>query len=132
MTDWSQRWDYFYLRFFPAWLIFIFTCTHIPRLTLPFPEAHSDKFAHFTAFAVMAFALWRFSEAIQKPASRHLYILCWVILTIIASIDEYTQQFFGRDSDWDDWFTDMSGLTLVIAGLEWLRRRAVRKPANSK
>lgn len=122
MESWAKRWDRWYLQALPAYLLFLFFTTHTPGLTLPGPE-NSDKLAHMGAFGVLAFLLWRFSEALRRPVSAYYFLLAWITLTVIASADEYTQQFFGRDTEWGDWFADMTGVTVVVGVMEWVRRR---------
>lgn len=130
MESWAKRWDHWYLRALPAYLLFLFFSTHTPGLTLP-GGVNSDKIAHVGAFGLLAFLLWRFCESLRRPVSTHFFVVAWITLTIIASGDEYTQQFFGRDTGWGDWVADMIGLTAVVGGLEWWRRRKLRASAPS-
>lgn len=131
MESWAKRWDRWYLQALPAYLVLLVFCTHAPHLTLPGPR-DSDKLAHAGAFAVLAFLLWRFCEALRRPVSAGFFVLAWIVVAAIAGGDEYTQQFFGRDTDFWDWVADMVGVTTLIAFLEWRRRGRFRCAARAR
>lgn len=131
MDRWKARWDHWYLRALPAYLIFLVFCTHSPGLTLPGPR-ESDKIAHCGAFAVLAFLFWRFCEALRRPLAGWFFVLAWILVAMIAGVDEYTQQFFGRDTEFGDWVADTLGVTVVIGILEWRRRATLGKPTAAR
>ena len=62
-------WDHWYRRALPAYCIFLFCATHFPKLEIDLPISAPDKFAHWTAFGLLAFLFWRFAEALQRPLS---------------------------------------------------------------
>ena len=126
-------WAQWYRRALPAYLLFLFSVTHLPFLRLDVPIASSDKLAHLGAFGLLAFLFWRFVEALGRPLSgRFVYIAAFWLIAY-AAFDEYLQQFVGRSTDLDDWLCDVGGIAAVLALLEWRRRKArPRGPARDE
>ena len=126
-------WAQWYRRALPAYLLFLFSVTHLPFLRLDVPIASSDKLAHLGAFGLLAFLFWRFVEALGRPPSgRFVYIAAFWLIAY-AAFDEYLQQFVGRSTDLDDWLCDVGGIAAVLALLEWRRRKArPRGPARDE
>ena len=123
-SSFSARWAHFYRRILPAYWIFLFCSTHLPKLQLPGPQS-SDKIAHTTAFGILALLIWR---AFQSVYSRLSAAFVWKVLGVVAvygAFDEITQGFVGRGTDPEDWLGDMTGAAIVLGVLEW-RRRARR------
>lgn len=127
----SPAWTEWYRRALPAYWISLFCLTHFPRLRLDVPIRASDKLAHLAAFALLAFLFWRFAETIRRPLSARFVWIAGFWLTVYAALDEYLQQFVGRGTDLIDWLFDLAGIAVVLALLEWRRRRAVAKPSIS-
>ncbi|MEW6252304.1 MAG: VanZ family protein [Planctomycetota bacterium] len=123
----QSRWDHWYRRMLPAYWIFLAACTHFPNLRLGGGIPESDKLAHTAAFGLLAFLFWRFAETLRRPASHRLVWQAWLCLAAYAAVDEWTQQFIGRNVDLTDWLFNVLGSGAVLAVLEVLRlRRAAR------
>jgi VanZ family protein len=119
----DQRWTHWYRRALPAYWLFLFCITHFPYLRLGGPVPESDKLAHITAFALLAFLLWRFVETFGRPLDARFVWTALGGLALYAAADEYLQDFVGRSTDVVDWFGDMLGVVLMLGCLEWRRRR---------
>ncbi len=115
----AARWKYWYRRALPAYVVFLCTSTHLPNLRLQGENA--DKRAHLMAFAALGFLYWRFWETFRRPGP-------WFALSALgtlaayAGLDEYSQQFFGRSTDIEDWYMDMLGVSVTLLLLEVERR----------
>jgi VanZ family protein len=121
----DARWRHWYLRSLPAYWIFLFCATHIPRLRLDGPVPETDKWAHLIAFALLAFLFWRFREALPRPVSGRFVWIAVVWIAFYAAVDEYLQSYVGRTASLLDWAADLAGAGITLGVLEW-RRRAVR------
>ena len=126
---WSRRWEVWYRRALPAYWVFLFCVTHFPNLRLDLPLPETDLWAHFVAFGLLGFLFWRFVESYQRPVSARLFQAALPGLVVYAAFDEYLQQFVGRSTAFTDWLADVAGLAVVLIALEYLRRRALRRPA---
>ena len=127
-------WDHLYRRLLPAYWMFVFACTHLPRPDIGFvPTEEKDKILHTLGFAPLGFLFWRFAESLHRPVSGRLVWIAWICLATYAALDEYTQQFVGRSTDPVDWLCNMIGISSVLAVLEWRRRKRLRAgpPASS-
>lgn len=118
-----SRWSHWYRRALPAYWLFLFCATHFPRLKIEANIPKSDKILHFVAFGILAFLFWRFVETFERPLSNRFVWLTAATLGLYAALDEYLQQFVERGMDFADWLCDMGGVALVLAFLEWRRRR---------
>ena len=122
-------WTQWYRRALPAYWLFLFSVTHLPFLRLGGPIESPDKVAHVVAFGLLAFLFWRFAETLQRPLTdRFVYIAAFSLIAY-GAFDEYLQQFVGRGTDLDDWLCDTGGIVVVLALLEWRRRKARRRAA---
>ena len=123
----ASPWIGWYRRAFPAYFLFLFLVNHFPGLRLP-KVPGDDKLAHATAFGLLAFLAWRFSESFRPVHSPRFAPLLGFALVAYAAIDEWTQQFVMRGTDIEDWYADAGGVVIVLVALELLRRR--RTPAR--
>lgn len=125
MPSLSPSWRRWYTRVLPAYWIFLFLATHLPRLRLGGPP-QSDKLLHFVAFATLAFLFWRCCESACRALGARFVWTALPLLIVYAGLDEYLQQFVGRGSDWEDFGADVAGIALTLGVLEWQRRRNAR------
>ena len=124
----TPTWRRWYMRILPAYWIFLFCSTHLPRLQTPGPP-QSDKLLHFGAFGLLAFLFWRGCESASGGVGPRFVWTALPILIAYAGLDEYLQQFVGRGSDWEDFAADTVGILVTLTVLEWRRRAAARLPA---
>lgn len=106
----------------PLYVIALFTATHYPQVTIPGGIPQSDKIVHFVAFALLAFLWWQFLVALGRGSSRAL-IASTVGLLAYAALDEYLQQFVGRNTDVRDFFADSAGILVVLGVIAFARRK---------
>ncbi len=126
---WSPAWTHWYRRVLPAYWIFLFALTHLPRLQLTGPE-NSDTLGHAVAFGLLAFLYWRFAETLARPRPPAFVWQAAGVLVAWAALDEYLQRFVDRTPDLIDWAADVVGIGLVLGALE-LRRRWSARVADS-
>jgi VanZ family protein len=126
----SRRWLASFLSFAPA--IFWYGCitylSNQPRLPGPGDNGVYDfvwfKSGHLVVYSVLALlllygissvvAIWRTKMVILKQA-----LIAWVILILLAAIDEFHQSFIpGRTSRVTDIFIDALGSGAVLFLLE--------------
>lgn len=127
-----DSWRHWY-RLLPAYWISLFCVTHFPKLSIPGNMPQSDKLAHGSAYGLLAFLYWRFVQAMGRTPGRAFVWVTLIVLAAYGAADEITQPWFGRDCEFADWMTDMTGVGAVLASLEWLRRRsaAAKRSATS-
>jgi VanZ family protein len=101
--------------------------THYPKVRIPGED--TDKVVHFVAFALLAVLFWMFFAAGKRALAPWFVAVAAVVLVAYASIDEYTQRFVGRDSNWTDWVANLAGIGVGLLGLE-LHRRLRRSRAT--
>ncbi len=121
----DSRWWQFVLVVY--WLALLIG-THLPQETPLVPVVRSDKLAHLTAFAVLAWLLaatWQFSAG--RLSAAHLRWL-WIAIAIYAVADEWTQQFVGRQASAADWLADMAGVLIGLAWFRWRNRTEQEAP----
>lgn len=124
----QRAWDHWYRRAFPAYWLGLFCINHFPGLKL-LNVRGDDKVAHLTAFALLAFLLWRFAQTFDRDLSPRFVWLAAATLTAYAAFDEYTQQFVYRGTDIADFQWDVIGAGATLALLEWRRRAVARRAA---
>jgi VanZ family protein len=130
--DWPARWRRWYLRIFPAYWITLFLVLHFPRLRIPEQMPSDDRLYHMLAFALLAFLLWRFVEALRDaPPPPRFYAVALPALCAYAALDEYLQSFVGRSTETGDWLANTAGVFLGLTPLEILRRRRLAQPARA-
>ena len=117
----SAAWDHWYRRALPAYWVFLFCETHLPRLELGLPLRASDKITNGVAFGLLAYLYVKFAESFQRRPARFAWSAAGVLLAY-AAIDEYSQRFVGRQSDLLDWLSDALGILVVLAAMRWRRR----------
>lgn len=122
LTTWDRRWEHWYLRIMPVYVVTLFCTTHLPNLRLEGNFAPNDHMAHFVAFGLLAFLFWRFFEALRRPLSGSFVVVAAIALVAYASVDEYTQRYVNRGVEWGDWFCNISGIAIVLTVLETIRR----------
>lgn len=122
------RWDSFYRRLLPAYWIFLFCSTHLPRLKLDMPVRQADKIAHLVAYALLALLFWRFAETFRRPLSGRFVWIAAGVIAVYAAIDEWLQPFVGRNGDVIDWLYDVVGAVVVLGLLELRRRQPEWRP----
>lgn len=106
----------------PVYWIALIVATHYPQVRLPDEIPQSDKIVHATAFGVLALLFWMFLKS-RRPLDAASVWIAALVLIPYAALDEYLQQFVGRDTDLMDWIADLIGISCVLLVLE-LRRRS--------
>jgi len=106
----------------PIYWVTLFALTHYPRVHIPGAFSYRDKVAHVTAFALLAALWWWFWQTRRALGSRFVAVSAAVLIGY-AALDEYLQQFVGRDTDLADWIADVAGIAVALAVLELRRRR---------
>ena len=115
----------------PAYLLFLFSVTHLPFLRLDLPIESSDKLAHVGAVRAAGVSVLALRRSIGRPLSgRFVYIAAFWLIAY-AAFDEYLQQFVGRSTDLDDWLCDVAGIIAVLVLLEWRPRCRCHCPDGS-
>jgi VanZ family protein len=112
-----------WLALFAAYLLALFTGTHLPPEVGSLPGDQSDKLLHFAAYAGLAWLLgmaWESSTG--RLNGRHLWF-AWLAITGFAAVDEVTQLLVHRDADPLDWLADAAGAAVGL-GVFLLVRRA--------
>jgi VanZ family protein len=116
-----------------AMLAIIFGLSSIPNLAPPprQPVLPLDKVAHFSEYAVLAFAL---AGSLRRDAPRRwpavaLIVAAIAIAALYGASDEFHQRFVhGRDPDVHDWLADLTGSTVgSVASAVLLRGRDLRR-----
>ncbi|TVS03703.1 MAG: murein biosynthesis integral membrane protein MurJ [Phycisphaerales bacterium] len=101
-------------------LILVFL-THIPGVSIPGPVPRPDLFVHIAAFGLwnaLAIRCGWFGRwgSLRNVALTSLLAAAW------SGLDEYTQQFFGRVTAWDDFFANLLGVgTGAAIGVVWAK-----------
>lgn len=125
MWKWTPSWEQWYRRALPAYWIYLFCATHLPRPELLVVK--SDKRAHVIAFGLLAFLFWKFAESYTRPLPRRFVWTALVAVGCYAALDEYLQQFVRRTTCWEDLLANWLGVALVLAGLEAYRRYKIAR-----
>ncbi len=133
LGTWNAAWEHWYRRLLPSYWVFLFCATHFPKLELPLRVPQPDKLAHFVAFGLLAFLLWKFAESFRRPVSPGFAPRAFLIIAAYAAFDEWLQQFVGRSTSLIDFLADLGGAGVVLALLELHRRfgpAARRRPVS--
>lgn len=114
----------------PVFWVVCFAMTHYPRLTIPIGPESSDKWLHGSGFALLTFLFWRNFAAMGGVFSLRFVLIAVTVLLGYAAVDEFTQQFVQRSTDFYDWCADSTGVLATLAGLAILHglRRARSQP----
>jgi VanZ family protein len=113
----------------------LFLGTHVPIERIPLQDGATDKFAHLSAFGMLAmvFAItWQVSAG--RLMARHL-IWAWIAIAIYGAVEEMTQPIVGRTASIGDWLADASGAAMglvVFACVRHLRERAAGASCHSE
>ncbi len=115
-------------RFIRPFLEWLFPLA--PEELLQTYHGYIRKFAHFAVYAVLAFFASRaFFYSAKNILQRFWYLFAFLLVVIIASIDETNQTFnAARTGSIYDVLIDASG-GLTIIFLFWLLKTALRKRA---
>lgn len=117
-----SRWDHWYRRAFPSYGVFLFCINHLPGLRLPRVPGN-DKIAHACAFALLTFLCWRFAQTFDRRLTAGFAAGSTLLLLLYAAMDEWTQQFVYRGTDFMDFLADAGGILLMAGTFEVVRRR---------
>lgn len=124
MWRWSPSWEQWYRRALPAYWIFLFCATHLPRPELV--GVKSDKTAHVIVFGLLAFLFWKFAESFTRPLSGRFVWIALLAVGFYAALDEYLQQFVNRTTSFEDLLANWLGVILALTLLEAHRRFRAR------
>jgi len=127
-----SAWDHWYQRALPAYWIFLFCSTHLPKLELQIRVTAADKIAHGVGYGLLAFLFWRFAETFRRPLSGRFVWIALLWISAYGALDEWLQPYVNRSGDVLDWVYDTLGAAAVLLGLEWHRRRACADRAGSR
>lgn len=101
-----------------------FITTHIPRP----PQLQifgRDVTLHVTAYFILTVLYWLARYGGVRPDLRQFKTYAALgLMALYAVVDELTQKLVGRDCDFLDWVSNMSGILLALA-LVFLLRRVV-------
>jgi VanZ family protein len=106
------------------WLIaaWVFYCLMIVLGSFRFLErgfvmTFNDKLLHFFAYAVLASLIF---WGLKFPILQRL-LATLSLVAVMGMVDEYLQNFTGRDPSFDDWLADMSGGILSLICIFFLK-----------
>ena len=113
----------------PLYWIALFTGTHLPGGEGP-PVAEYDKLAHFVGYAGLAFLVTLF---LGRKTRVTLPLAATAVLVAVAFgiVDEATQPFVGRDTEFLDWVADLGGAVTGAAAAWFILRKRPAAPAAS-
>ena len=98
--------------------ILVLVLTHIPHSSLPHQFIFNDKMMHYVAYSVISF-LYGISFSPRGYKGLLGLLLVAVGVSILAAIDEYSQQYFGRNTDIYDYYSDLYGVATGV-GLSFI------------
>src|SRR5687768_18531586 len=109
-----------------VYFLVLFVGTHIPLEQAEALPAVSDKWIHYSAYAVLTvlvLAGWELTIGVLQP--KH-YFAVWLAGVLYGAFDEVSQTPVGRHCDMNDWMADVLG---VVCGLLVFRfsRAAIHK-----
>ncbi|AQQ08936.1 putative integral membrane protein [Sedimentisphaera cyanobacteriorum] len=100
--------------------IILFFLTHIPADWLPEAGNYNDKTVHFAAYFMLAF-LYNLSFSAASWKSVLISLMIAILLAGLGYLDEYTQQFFGREYCIADYYADLKGIILGTVSAKALK-----------
>jgi len=105
--------------------VVLFVLTHVPHSYLAHGMIYNDKLMHYIAYSVVSF-LYGISFSPKGKKGLLGLLIVAVMVSILAAIDEYTQQFFGRNTDIQDYYADLYGIAtgIGVSFIVWLIKTA--------
>ena len=93
----------------------LFWVNHIPQVGVRLAVPHGDKYAHFGAYALLAFLMaWTLYP--DRRGHWRGYLIIFLAAMSYGAADELLQAFVpGRYADWWDWIADIGGASIGIA-----------------
>mgnify|MGYP001367385905 CR=1 FL=1 len=104
------------LAVFIAYAATLAVATHWPGVVIDGPVPRSDLWVHLGAFGLWAMLLAITGVGGKIGGPKNL-LGTLVIGVMYAAVDEFTQQFFGRISAFDDFLADAIGVVLGTASV---------------
>lgn len=99
-----------------ACFLILYTLTHIPPSSGPqIAQNVGDKSLHLVAYLGIGFILTYWMHCFFFKPSFLLACLSFGVGALFGAFDEWTQPFFDRVCDIEDWYADLSGLGFGIA-----------------
>lgn len=99
------------------WMGVMFTVSSLPGKDIPdLGIPHLDKVAHFCEFFIFGVLIARaFFRSFPETSFLKAIIICLVIATAYAGLDEWHQQFIpGRTVDFADFFANLTGIAVSV------------------
>ncbi len=122
-------WVNWYRRLLPAYWVFLFTATHLPKLQAP-SRMLGDKRMHLIGFFILAILLWKWAETMWNDIGPRFAWQALLLLALYGALDEATQPFFGRSGGVLDWVYDLIGAAVGLGVMELMRRRRSPRAAG--
>jgi VanZ family protein len=99
-----------------ACFLILYTLTHIPPSSGPqIAQQVGDKTLHLVAYLGIGFIFNYWMHCFFRQSSFLLACLSLGVGALFGAFDEWTQPFFARVCDIEDWYADLSGLGFGIA-----------------
>ena len=96
--------------------LILYTLTHIPPSSgTPSDPQVGDKTLHLVAYLGIGFILTYWMHCFFLKPTFLLACLSFGVGALFGAFDEWTQPFFDRVCDIEDWYADLSGLGFGIA-----------------
>jgi len=108
-----------------AYAIFLATMTHLPPGKGPDTGA-SDKLEHLGAYGILTGAVFLSFWASFPRRKIAAWLTPLVVLTF-GAIDEFTQPYFGRSCELNDWLADAAGMMIALIILSLIRTGVERR-----
>jgi len=93
--------------------VVVLVLTHIPNSALPHRFIFDDKMMHYVAYSVISL-LYGISFSPNGYKGLLGLLIVAVGVGILAAIDEYSQQYFGRNTELQDYYADLYGVATGI------------------
>ncbi len=116
------------------WTLLIIA-THWPTTVAALDEGSRDKVVHFLAYAILAWLLaWKWSPT--AALGWRSAVGLWLLLAVVAALDELLQIPVGRSCEFYDWVADVAGASLGLwlyhLWSKWRHAKACSRGANSR
>ncbi len=104
-----------YLTVIPAVIstVVLFILTHLPSSALPQDVHFNDKQLHYIAYFIVSFLYGISFSPRGKKGIIGLFLVA-VMMCLLGAFDEYTQQFFDRTTDIEDYYADLKGIATGV------------------